>query len=241
MSHPASHAPETAPARIGQAEAARLYDRLAPIYDAWGLLTESRSRERALAFAAVRDGERLLEVAAGTGLAFRELVARNPNGHNLAIDISAGMLARARQRLARAGLSNYAMVIGSALELPAADASFDLLVNNYMFDLIGQEHWPRILGEFQRVLAPGGRLVLVNMTHGERPGSRLYDRIYRLSPGLMGGCRGVALSASLQAAGFEVLRREYVQQCLFPSEVLLANRAGSGQAPGERETQRGAA
>jgi SAM-dependent methyltransferase len=72
------------------------------------------------------------------------------------------MLARARQRLARAGLSNYAMVIGSALELPAADASFDLLVNNYMFDLIGQEHWPRILGEFQRVLAPGGRLAVIS-------------------------------------------------------------------------------
>jgi len=212
----------TEPARLGQAEAARLYDRLAPVYDAWGRLTESRARDRALALADVRDGERILEVAAGTGLAFGELVRRNPGGRNLGIDISRGMLARARRRLGRLGLANYDLALASAIDLPFGDGTFDLLMNNYMFDLIDEQAWPTILAEFRRVLAPGGRLVLVNMTRGERFGSGVYEALYRLSPWLMGGCRGVRMEGPLGAAGFRVLRREYVQQCLFPSEVIFA-------------------
>ena len=212
----------TEPARLGQAEAARLYDRLAPVYDAWGRLTESRARDRALALADVRDGERILEVAAGTGLAFGELVRRNPGGRNLGIDISPGMLARARRRLGRLALANYDLALASAIDLPFGDETFDLVMNNYMFDLIDEGAWPAILGEFRRVLAPGGRLVLVNMTRGERFGSGVYEALYRLSPSLMGGCRGVQLEGPLGAAGFRVLRREYVQQCLFPSEVIFA-------------------
>jgi ubiquinone/menaquinone biosynthesis C-methylase UbiE len=210
------------PAKLGQRQAARLYDRLAPFYDAWAHLTESRARDRALALADVRGGERILEVAAGTGLAFGELVRRNPGGRNLGIDISAGMLARARLRLGRLGLANYGLALASAVDLPFPDASFDLVMNNYMFDLIDEQAWPGILGEFRRVLAPGGRLVLVNMTRGERFGSGVYAALYRLSPSLMGGCRGVRLEAPLERAGFRVLRREYLQQSLFPSEVILA-------------------
>ena len=60
------------------------------------------------------------------------------------------------------------------------------------------------------------------MTRGERFGSGVYAALYRLSPSLMGGCRGVRLEAPLERAGFRVLRREYLQQSLFPSEVILA-------------------
>ena len=223
MSQGSTHSdPRPAPARVGEAEAARLYDRLAPVYDAWGHLTESRARARALALANIRNGERILEVAAGTGLAFAELVAGNPDGRNLGVDISPGMLARAVRRLEARGLENHELALASALDLPVADGSFDLLMNNYMFDLIDEAAWPRILGEFRRVLAADGRLVLVNMTLGERVGSGVYESLYRLSPALMGGCRGVRLEAPLEAAGFRVRHREYIQQCLFPSEVILA-------------------
>ena len=64
--------------------------------------------------------------------------------------------------------------------------------------------------------------MLVNMTEGERFGSRLYDAVYRLSPKTMGGCRGVRLSDKLKQHGFRVETREYYQQLLFPSEVILA-------------------
>ena len=95
-------------------------------------------------------------------------------------------------------------------------------MNNYMFDLIPFEGMDKVLEEFKRVLKKGGKLVLVNMTEGERFGSRLYDAVYRLSPKTMGGCRGVRMSEKLKQHGFIVESREYYQQMLFPSEVILA-------------------
>lgn len=214
------------PARVSQPEAVRLYDRLAGIYDLWAHLAESRARRRALELAAIDRGERVLEIAVGTGLAFADLVRSNADGLSLGIDLSQGMLDRARARMLKSAPGAYLLCRGSAVAIPAASASFDVLVNNYMFDLLDEATWPVVLGEFRRVLKPGGRLVLVDMTLGEKPGSRLYQRLYRWSPRLMGGCRGVRLSATLAGHGFEVHRREYIQQLLFPSEVILANSMG---------------
>ena len=64
-------------AQLPQSEVRQVYDRIAPVYDLWGALTESRAQERALQLADLRDGERILEVAAGTGLMLRNLAARN--------------------------------------------------------------------------------------------------------------------------------------------------------------------
>lgn len=211
-------------AKISQPEAARLYDSLAKVYDAWGMLTETRARKRALELADIQDGQRVLEVAAGTGLAFVEIVRGNPHGRNVAIDISTGMLGKAKRRLQKAGLSNFEISIGSAFDIREPDGAFDTLMNNYMFDLLEVSEWPKAIGEFRRVLVPGGRLVLANMTQGERPGSGIYEWLYTLSPALMGGCRGVRLSNELSEHGFEVISREYFQQMLFPSEVILARK-----------------
>lgn len=93
-----------------------------------------------------------------------------------------------------------------------------------MFDLLPEEDFPRVLAEFRRVLRPGGRLVLVNMTKGERPQHRLAEAVHRFNPALMGGCRGVALEPFVRAAGFEVVRREVAVQLTFPSEIISASR-----------------
>jgi ubiquinone/menaquinone biosynthesis C-methylase UbiE len=81
-----------------------------------------------------------------------------------------------------------------------------------------------VLAEFKRVLKKGGKLVLVNMTIGEKFGSGIYDFMYRVSPKLMGGCRGIRLSEKLKEHDFHVKLREYHQQCFFPSEVILARK-----------------
>jgi ubiquinone/menaquinone biosynthesis C-methylase UbiE len=211
-------------ARIEQRDIASVYDRIAPVYDIWGRLTESRARDRALELAAIEDGQSILEVAVGTGLAFRRIVEMNPTGDNLGIDLSPGMLGRARRRMAGLTGSGYSLALASAFDIPVADGSIDVLVNNYMFDLIAFDEMDSVLAEFRRVLKPNGKLVLVNMTKGERFGSKVYERIYRLSPRTMGGCRGVNLSDRLQESGFRVETREYHQQMLFPSEVILAKR-----------------
>lgn len=212
----------TADSSLSQSEAAALYDRLAGVYDLWGHLTESKARQRVLELADIRSGQHVLEVAAGTGLAFIQVVRANPDGRNVGIDISRGMLAKAERRLGKAGLGHYELSQGTAVSIAEADDAFDVLINNYMFDLLGQPDQARVIAEFRRVLKPGGRLVLANMTLAERTGAGLYERLYHLSPSLMGGCRGVRMSAALAQGGFSVQSREYVQQMLFPSEVILA-------------------
>ena len=211
-------------ATVPQDEIRRIYDRLSRVYDIYGKLAESRARSRAIELAAIKDGQSILEVAVGTGLAFYEIVKRNPHGRNTGIDISTGMLKKARNRLKALSRGNYSLSVGSAFDLPAPSESIDVLVNNYMLDLIPYGDMDKILPEFRRVLKKGGKLVLVNMTQGESLASKLYDLIYMISPKAMGGCRGVRLSDRLRALGFTVDTREYCQQMLFPSEVILAHR-----------------
>jgi ubiquinone/menaquinone biosynthesis C-methylase UbiE len=131
--------------------------------------------------AAIRDGEDVLEVAVGTGLAFERILQANPSGRNEGID---------------------------------------LLINNYMFDLLPEQDFLTVLREFKRVLRPGGRLAMVNMTKGERWYNGIWNRIYRINPALLGGCRGVSLLPQLEACGFVKCKREYMSQFTFPSEIV---------------------
>lgn len=208
-------------ARLNKEEVIRTYTANAGVYDLWAWLTEGRARRQAVEYAAVRDGEEILEVAVGTGLTFYELVQRNPSGRNQGIDLTPAMVARSRARVADLP-ARVDVQEGDAGNLPFADHSFDLLVNNYMFDLLPEERFVPQLQEFKRVLRPDGRLVITNMARARHFWQGVYEWVYRLSPGLMGGCRGVVLDEALQAAGFQVERRRYLSQFGFPSEVLLA-------------------
>jgi len=220
----ARHSGQALDAKVSQDEIPQVYDKLAGVYDIWGRLTESRARARAIELAAIEDGKAILEVAVGTGLAFHEIVKRNPHGQNLGIDLSAGMLAKARSRMSQVSEANYRLEVGTAFDLPARSDSIDILVNNYMFDLIPYADMDHVLDGFRRVLKIDGRLILVNMARGETPASKLYESIYRISPKAMGGCRGVQMVGRLRQHRFTVEAREYHQQFLFPSEVIVARK-----------------
>ncbi len=209
-------------AKLDKKDVVKVYAKTALIYDVWGKLTETHARKRAIALADIQDGESVLEVAVGTGLMFEEVLTANPNGHNQGIDLTPAMLKRARSRVAKLGVDNYELALGDAYALEFPDDRFDVLINNYMFDLLPEKDFALVLGEFKRVLKPGGRIVLVNMAQAERFYQRVWEWMYRISPGLMGGCRGVSLSPTMQALGLRDIYRETVSQLGFPSEVLWA-------------------
>jgi ubiquinone/menaquinone biosynthesis C-methylase UbiE len=216
-------------ARIPQSIIPSIYGRIARVYDLWAALTESRARRACLSRAAVRDGETVLEIAVGTGLAFRELVLANPSGRTEGIDLTEPMLERARRKVA-ALPGRHRLRVGDAHRLDFEDGTFDLVVNNYMFDLLPEQDFAPILGEMRRVLRSSGRLVLVNMAVGESPQHRLYEAVYRLSPAMMGGCRGVALAPFVERAGFDEVRVERVSQLGFPSEIVSARKEATSRA-----------
>ena len=209
-----------ADAQIEKGRIADLYRKIAPSYDLWAWLTESKARNRCLELAAIKDGEHVLEVAVGTGLAFEMILEANPSGRNEGIDLTEAMLSRAEKKAAKSGSDNYRLRVGDAYDLDFPDDSFDVLINNYMFDLLPQQDFRTVLEEFKRVLRPGGRLVMISMTKGERWYNGLWERIYRINPALLGGCRGVLLLPQLAACGFGQTRREYVSQLTFPSEIV---------------------
>ena len=210
-------------AKVPQDEIGKLYDAKAWFYDIWSYLTESKARERALELAEIQDGQSILEVAVGTGLMFNEIVKRNFHGQNVGIDISEGMLSQAKVKLSKQNSENYSLSIGSAFDLKVGDASVDMLVNNYMFDLIPFNQMDKIISEFKRVLKRDGKLILINMTKSESFGGGLYENVYRLSPRILGGCRGVQMTDLLTQHGFKIEVREYIQQMLFPSGFIIAS------------------
>lgn len=113
--------------------------------------------EDALRIAAVRPGERLLDVAAGTGAL--TLLAAKRGANVLATDFSPVMVERLRARVAREGLAGVEARVmdGQRLELP--DGSFDVAAS--VFGLIFFPDRAKGLAEMRRVLRPGGRAVLV--------------------------------------------------------------------------------
>ncbi len=207
-------------ARYTHQEIVRKYNLIASIYDIFGVLAETKARCRAIEMARVRNGEKVLEVAFGTGLNFVDLLRRNPKGWVDGVDVSTKMMEKTNKRISKIGQKNYALHLGDCRHLPFADGTYDLLMNQYLLDILPVEDFLPLLLEFKRVLKPGGRMVLVHMTRGEKWVNQIYERVYKMKPPLLAGCRGVMAQPFLEEAGFSNFQREFVSQIGFPSEVI---------------------
>ena len=108
-------------------------------------------------------GERVLDVGSGAGT--DSLIAAHMvggQGRVVGIDMTAEMLTRARAAAAEAGVVNVEFVEAEAEQLPFADASFDVVISNGVIDLIPDKD--AVYAELHRVLAPGGRLQIADVT-----------------------------------------------------------------------------
>jgi ubiquinone/menaquinone biosynthesis C-methylase UbiE len=115
--------------------------------------------------AAPQRGERVLDVACGTGVVARSAAEAMGVGHVVGLDINAGMLAVARSRAPGPG-PRIEWYEASALDMPFPDSTFDLILCQ-----LGLQFFPdrsRALREMLRVLVPNGRLGLSVFTAIER-------------------------------------------------------------------------
>jgi len=160
-----------------------MFDRIAPVYDAMNRIMTAgldvRWR-RLAAESAVRPGDRVLDAACGTGdLAVADLKAGA--GRVTGLDFSEGMLERARRKaVPRKDVLDW--VQGDMLALPFADATFDAATVG--FGVRNVADLELALRELRRVLRPGGRLAILEITQPRgalRPFYSLwFDRIVPL-------------------------------------------------------------
>ncbi len=132
------------------------YDAVAAQYDRVFADIRVRGDEWRWLDARVPAGARVLDVGCGNGALLTLLAPRIASG--VGVDASAGMISRARERAAGRDNLRFEVIDGPALPLP--DASVDLVISLLSFRYLD---WDPIMREFARVLAPGGRLLVVDM------------------------------------------------------------------------------
>jgi ubiquinone/menaquinone biosynthesis C-methylase UbiE len=200
------------------------------VYGFWSSLFEGRAARRAYEVAGLAGSESVLEVAVGGGEFFSALAKNGGLKRCVGVDLSAQMLCRARRRLAARGVERRNLCRASALSLPFGNATFEILFNLYMIDLLIDEDVPAVLREFARVVRPGGRLILLSMARQSRVINAVWMWLYRRSPVMTGGCRPVPVEEMLEANGWKIDLREVISQCGFRSELIVARyAAGEGQ------------
>ena len=205
-----------------------MFDRIAGVYDLMNTAMTAglhhRWRERAADRAELAPGDSALDVCCGTGDLALALAPRvGAQGRVVGCDFSEPMLELARGKAAERGVSQISFEWADALELPYEDAGFDAVTVG--FGVRNLADLDTGLGEMARVLRPGGRLVILEITQPQRAPLSIFFSLWfdRLVPllGSLAGDRAAytylpesvkrfpgpeGLAASMDEAGFERIR-----------------------------------
>jgi phosphatidylethanolamine/phosphatidyl-N-methylethanolamine N-methyltransferase len=149
-----------------------VYGKLASVYDWVFGPTLHPGRLQAIQRMRIGSGDHILEVGVGTGIN----AALYPRACEvIGVDFSASMLKKARERVARKGISNVQLMQMDAADLRFGDATFDIVYAPYLISVVPDP--VRVASEMCRVCRPGGRVVILNHFRSTNLLGSLCDRL----------------------------------------------------------------
>src|SRR5438094_774455 len=222
-------------------EAVGTTERIRRAYDLWSAIyakvagpLEHGPRLRALELAGIQPLDIVLEVAVGTGAILLEVLKRVDKRKIVyGTDLSPKMLHKARQLAHDEGHANLGLYRADARQLPFRGEAFDVIYSSYFLDLLELKDMPPVLDGFKRVLRPGGRLVLVNLSKEYADKISWIERFYLWLPAawvpyLLGSCRPVFMQELVEAQGFIEVKREFIRG-LTHSEIVTARKPSNSR------------
>jgi ubiquinone/menaquinone biosynthesis C-methylase UbiE len=222
---------------ITAAEAERFYDRLGAGLDRFARFEEA-ARIDLLEHGEFERASAVVEFGCGTGRFAARLLGRlPPEARYLGLDVSATMVAAARERLRPFPGRAAVRKTDGSLRVPEPDARFDRFVATFVLDLLRRDDQAALVDEAWRVLVPEGLLCLTSLAHGEtllsRAVSGLWACVQHVAPARVGGCRPIRLADALPAGRWRIEYRRVVTMLGVPAEVVAARRA-TPAGPGPR-------
>jgi arsenite methyltransferase len=155
--------------------------------------------------AALKLGETVLDLGSGAGFdSFLAARAVGPTGNVIGVDMTPGMVSKARKNQANGGYANVEFRIGEIESLPVADATVDVIISNCVINLSPDKS--RVIREAFRVLKPGGRIAVSDIV-ALAPIPDELRKDWELYPGCVTGASlADDLKAMLKEAGFTNIR-----------------------------------
>jgi demethylmenaquinone methyltransferase/2-methoxy-6-polyprenyl-1,4-benzoquinol methylase len=207
-----------------RSETRAFYDKISKVYDILAEHSEEPVRRAGLTKLAAQAGEKVLEIGCGTGRCLVELArAVGPAGRVHGLDLSEGMLKQTDELLRREQLADrIELCCGDATSLPYGSESMDAVFMSFTLELFDTPEIATVLRECQRVLRPGGRIVVVGMSKEgkEELLVHAFEWTHQHFPNFL-DCRPIFVRRALEEQGFAIVDVSLMHMWI-PVEIALA-------------------
>jgi phosphatidylethanolamine/phosphatidyl-N-methylethanolamine N-methyltransferase len=210
-----------------EASTRKIYDIHSMFYDAtFGRLVKRRI-ERAIHHMNISETDRVLDLGIGTGVSLNYYPQ---HARITGVDLSSGMLRKAREKIRERELMHANVFQADALRLPFADDTFDHVFTSHVISVVSDPY--RLVEEAQRVARPGARIVMVNHFQSTNRFIAMVEKWLCPLCTKLGWRSDLALQDLVRRTGMEIdYRYQLASLDLWETVVITNNKSALNGAP----------